>query len=82
MVPETTFLSNVICVLIFGLQVPFVAFFKQLYHALTTLSGEFGLRPCALKKGIQWHTPCSNFGPSGMSLSVVLGLALIMRRTQ
>ena len=50
MVPETTFLSNVICVLIFGLQVPFVAFFKQLYDALTTLSGEFGLRPCALKK--------------------------------
>ena len=43
MLPETTFLRNVICVLIFGLQVPFVAFFKQLYHALTTLSGEFGL---------------------------------------
>ena len=63
MLPETTFLSDVICVLIFGLQVPFVTFLKQLTPRAHTLPGEFGFRPCALKEEIHWHTPCSTFSP-------------------
>ena len=79
MLPGTTLLSNVICVLIFGLQVPFVTFLKQLCDALTQRSH--------VNLALDLHSERKRFSgirlaqllAHGMRLSVVLGLALTMK---